>query len=413
MKVNKWTLGLAACGLVSLPTLINAEEKMSAVQTALSATTISGYVNTSVNWNMGTGNANVPGFAYDNGKQDGFNLDVVKVTIERPLDEGQWSAGYKVDTLYGPDAAALNTHSPGTASSDFAIQQAYVDVRAPIGNGLDMKLGVFNTIIGYEVFDAGSNPNYTRSYGYTFEPTTHTGLLLSYQFNEMFGVSGGIANTFGPTINQQAWANDRPESYKTYMASLAFTAPTNWGAIAGSTLYAGIINGLNTGLSAPGAGQRDTHLYLGGAITTPLKGLKVGASYDYVAIDDSPAVGAVPAQSTGYLWALAGYASFQPEDSKWGFHVRAEYAAHDDNPLYNSAGSTVAGQTLVIPTKVFALTGTVQYDLWKNVLSRLEMRWDHSADGSLAYGGTITDGVGGAPTKKNNYMLIANLIYKF
>src|SRR3954465_2289862 len=147
MKVNKWTLGLAACGLVSLPVLVQAEEKLSALQTALSSTTISGYVNTSAHWDVGTGNANVPGFAYNNGKQDGFNLDVVKVTIERPLDEGQWSAGYKVDTLYGPDAAALNTHSPGTSSSDFAIQQAYVAVRAPVGNGLDMKMGVFNTII--------------------------------------------------------------------------------------------------------------------------------------------------------------------------------------------------------------------------------------------------------------------------
>ena len=46
MKVNKWTLGLAACGLVSLPTLVQAEEKLSALQTALSSTTISGYVNT-------------------------------------------------------------------------------------------------------------------------------------------------------------------------------------------------------------------------------------------------------------------------------------------------------------------------------------------------------------------------------
>ena len=91
MKVNKWTLGLAACGLVSLPTLVQAEEKLSALQTALSSTTISGYVNTSAQWDAGTGNANVPGFAYNGGKQDGFNLNVVKLTIERPLD-GQRTA---------------------------------------------------------------------------------------------------------------------------------------------------------------------------------------------------------------------------------------------------------------------------------------------------------------------------------
>src|SRR6267143_4405351 len=134
MRVNKWTLGLAACGLVSLPALVQAEEKLSALQTALSSTTISGYVNTSAQWDGGTGNANVPGFAYNRGKQDGFNLDVVKLTIERPLDEGQWSAGYKVDTVWGPDANALGTQSTGVGA-DFGIKQAYVALRAPVGNG--------------------------------------------------------------------------------------------------------------------------------------------------------------------------------------------------------------------------------------------------------------------------------------
>src|SRR5712671_1622269 len=176
MKVNKWTLGLAACGLVSLPTLVQAEEKLSALQTALSSTTISGYVNTSAQWDGGTGNANAPGFAYNNGKQDGFNLNVVKLTIERPLDEGQWSAGYKADVLFGPDANGLATTSTGAANAtgDFAVKQAYVALRAPVGNGLDIKLGVWDTIVGYETFDAGNNPNYTRSYGFIFEATAHT-----------------------------------------------------------------------------------------------------------------------------------------------------------------------------------------------------------------------------------------------
>ncbi|MFO1511436.1 MAG: hypothetical protein U1F83_00740 [Verrucomicrobiota bacterium] len=49
MKFNKWTLGLAAVGTVSLPSIAQAEEKVSVVQTALSSTTISGYVDTS--WN--------------------------------------------------------------------------------------------------------------------------------------------------------------------------------------------------------------------------------------------------------------------------------------------------------------------------------------------------------------------------
>ena len=60
MKFNKWTLGLAAVGVVSLASVAQAEEKMSAIQSAMSSTTISGYVDVSAQWNFGTGNENNP-----------------------------------------------------------------------------------------------------------------------------------------------------------------------------------------------------------------------------------------------------------------------------------------------------------------------------------------------------------------
>ncbi len=60
--------------------------------------------------------------------------------------------------------------------------------------------------------------------------------------------------------------------------------------------------------------------------------------------------------------------------------------------------------------RVMALTETLQYDLWKNVLTRLEFRWDHQADGfGRAYGGTPNTTQG----KRNNFILAANVIYKF
>ena len=52
-----------------------------------------------------------------------------------------------------------------------------MELRAPVGNGLDFKLGTFTEILGYEVYETGNNPNYTRSYGYEIEPTALTGLL--------------------------------------------------------------------------------------------------------------------------------------------------------------------------------------------------------------------------------------------
>src|ERR1700674_5271460 len=110
-KINRWTLCMLGVGLIGLPTATQAEEQPSSVLTALSAPTLSGYVDTSAEWNLGTGNANLPNYAFGGPtKADGLNLNVVKLALEQPVNGDEvWSAGYKVDLLLGPDANLLNT----------------------------------------------------------------------------------------------------------------------------------------------------------------------------------------------------------------------------------------------------------------------------------------------------------------
>src|SRR5438552_18792014 len=123
MKFNKWTVGLAAVGVVSLASAARAEEKVSTVMTALSSTTLSGYVDTSAQWNFGTGNARLPDYKFGGPcKADGFNFNVVQLRIEKPLDEAEWAAGYRVDLWAGPDANTPTTQSTGRGTgSDFAV----------------------------------------------------------------------------------------------------------------------------------------------------------------------------------------------------------------------------------------------------------------------------------------------------
>lgn len=355
------------------------------------------------------GNANLPPYAFGGpSKADGFNLNVVKLTLEKPIEPSDvWAAGYKVDLLAGPDANAFNTQTLGT-HGDFGVKQAYVALHAPIGNGLDFKLGVWDTIIGYEVFESGNNPNITRSYGYSMEPTTHTGLLMTYNFCESFSMNAGVANTFGPTINQRATFGGGSESFKTYMASFTFTAPTNAGFMAGSSISGGIISGANSAV----ASGKETSYYVGATLNTPIKGLKVGAAFDYMDVNNT----------SGETWCLGGYLAFQATE-KLSFYGRAEYLRDRGNQklFTQMIADTTTGDlnsVALAPDKVLELTGTLQYDLWKNVMTRLEVRWDHALAGPAVWGGNSApsfddgDRFGGG-NQKNAVVFVAQAIYKF
>lgn len=382
-------------GLVSVPCWARAEERPNSVLTAISPTTISGYVDTSMQWSPGTGNQNLPLYtpnaAPSGTKADGFNLDVVSLTISKPLGEGEWAAGYNATLLFGPDAVAFN-NSIGTLPSDFSLIDAYVVLRAPIGNGLDFKLGTFASPLGYEVYQMGSNPNYTRSYGYELEPTQLTGLQVAYQFSEVISANAGIANTWSAGINNRAFppSGNRSESYKTYLGSLTLTAPESMGFLAGSTLSGGIVNGYNA--LVPNGGAVETSFYAGGNIKTPLKFLTVGVAFDYECLGPNRANLAL--NSSGYQYAGALYLLVQATE-KLSINARADYLNQSD--YLATAG---------LPGESLALTGTLQYDLWKNVITRAEFRWDHALNGSGPWGTT--------PTSLDNAFLLAlNIIYRF
>jgi hypothetical protein len=401
MKINKWTLGLAAVGLVSLaPALLaqNAAQQQTPLLTSLSATTISGYVDTSAVWAPGTGNANVAPYAFNaQSRQNGFNLDAVDIKLSKAIEQGKWSAGYVAELSYGPDATAVD----GGAAP---IRQAYVDLGVPIGNGLELKLGRFDNIIGYESSDAMNNPNWTRSYGYTFEPTEHTGLLASYKFADWIGLQAGIVDNVSTLAVGNV--NSRSESRRGFISLLTLTAPDSWGFLKGSALYGGLDYGPGSyGNPVPGAvafglpGGDMTEWYVGATVNTPITGLSVGASWDNISDAD------VAGFDAGNFDAVAGYLSYKIND-KANINGRLEYA----NGSALSGAEFLANGVPGTLDKVIAVTGTFEYDLWANVMSRLEVRWDHNAGGGGAAFGGETAGV---PTKNNEVLIAANVIYKF
>ena len=412
MKFNKWTLALAAGGVVSLGSIGQADEKpMSQVMTAVSSTTLSGYVDTSAIWKFGTGNANLPGRQYDGPtKQDGFNLDVVGLTLEKPLSEDQWASGYKAQLLFGPDAFAFQSLI-GSTTSELAIKQAYVSLRVPAANGIDLKAGVFDPIIGYESFESYLNPNFSRSYGHGLEPKQHTGVLASYKATDAISFAAGVANTYNPVggdVNARATRNGTPasESEKTYMASVSITAPESWGFLKDSAWYFGLVDGL------AGNTRDTTSVYAGGSLHTPVEGLSVGGAFDYrfggptaYSIPGATVPGGFAAGGNSWAWAIAGYVSFQANE-KWKFNARLDYTEGTDGTFYDRGADGLKN----LQNRLGSATLTADYSLWANVISRAEFRWDHSMSGDKPYGGTPASP---AANQRNAVSLALNLIYKF
>ena len=391
MKFNKWTVALAATGVVSLASAVQADESHP-VNTALSSTTLSGYVDTSAIWNLGSGSQVANRFANTaSDRQDGFNVNTIKLQLEKPIDEGTWSAGYKVETMFGPDANVM----PGALTSGVAIKQGYAALRAPIGNGIDFKIGQFDPIVGYEVTDSYANPNFSRSLGFNnLEPFGHTGILASYQVNDIIGVSGGVANgdsgfgLNGGSLTASGFASGQvggsmrgllAESARVYMGSVVVKAPESAGWLAGSSLYVGAVNG-----DANGAKNDPTLLYVGVSLATPIKELSLGASADLLF---NAGLG-----GQSYANAYAFYTGYQITE-KLKANNRFEYAT-------SGYGAFLPGRA---EDKMIGETFTLDYALWSNVLTRGEFRWDRSVDG----GANPFDG------QKNDLSLTASIVYKF
>ena len=159
----------------------------------------------------------LPGpFNHEHGNHAMLNQAVVR--IARDVDPTKFDVGGMVELMYGSDAAKIHSGGLGYDGSDptdngspsdrdsatpnsinnwnpiwqIDIPQAYVTVNVPVGNGLQVMVGKFSTLLGYESYNAISNPFYSHSWLFSFVPFTQTGVLGSMKVNDMFSMKVGV-----------------------------------------------------------------------------------------------------------------------------------------------------------------------------------------------------------------------------
>jgi hypothetical protein len=212
--------GLFAAALVSAPAfadvgapattakdLEKAVEKVNYVETAQSGIKLSGYVDAGYTYNFQGDNVFGKSGDSDANPRGDFNLNAVKLTLEKPLSNAnEFQAGFRADIKVGEDAGLLNADAVAGSSDNLSLDQAYVIIRAPLGNGLDITVGKFASLLGYEVDDRPANLNITYGYDYAFVTTHQTGVKFYYPVNDIVELQLAVSNGSGVDTGSQAIA---------------------------------------------------------------------------------------------------------------------------------------------------------------------------------------------------------------
>jgi hypothetical protein len=98
--------------------------------------------------------------------------------------------------------------------------RANVSYLAPVGNGLTLQGGLFNSLIGYESLYAKDNANYTRAWLSDYSPYLMFGVNAVYPFNDRWTGAVFVINEFFHLQN----AND----HFSYGAQALYTPGPSW-----------------------------------------------------------------------------------------------------------------------------------------------------------------------------------------
>ncbi len=317
--------------------------------------TLSGFVDTSYTYSFNhPDSGKTTGRVFDT-EANSFNLQAAKIALEK-LPASTGGVGFRTDLLIGDDAKVIKPY--GWNTDDVNLEQAYLDILAPIGKGLDIKAGKFVTLAGAEVIESKDNWNFTRSmlFGYAI-PFTHTGLRVSYPvlntLTAYFGVNNG-------------WDDIKDNNKgKTIESALAWS-PKDWLSFNLAGYY---------GPEEQGNNHSNRALVDFVATYKPFEKLTLKLNTDYAQEQD------LVADGKSATWSgVAGYVRYDFND-KWSLSNRTEFFSDPDGVRLTSG----------TPADYWENTSTLELRPYKNLITRLEYRYDMSSQDIYAIGSKATD----------------------
>lgn len=295
---------------------------------------------------------------------DELDLNMTAVYVRKTPTESS-RAGLELTIQAGRDSEAFgfSATAPNLRGSDVLRHLGPTDVSyiVPIGDGVTIQGGIFNSVIGYDSLYAKDNFSYTRPWGADYTPYLMMGVNASYPVTPRLTATALVVNGYW----HLAHANDMPSAggQLAYKASEAVTVKE-------AALY--------------GPHQTDTSISHWRVLSDTIvehRADRITAAFEYQVGAERVATAA----DAGALWMSAQVPVHWSPGGRWSMTMRPEFCWDRD------------GRWTGFEQSVTALTATVEYRrAFRGVqaIVRAEYRLDDSRGGS---GGFFVDGAEPAP----------------
>jgi Putative beta-barrel porin-2, OmpL-like. bbp2 len=320
---------------------------------------ISGYLDTGYTWssNHPGSPANISGRYFDK-DYNKIEFNDFHIAIDKP--EKDWGVGFHLSGDFGRTGELLREatlwgktlHKEPSAE----LRESYVTTTIPIGEGLQVKGGLFVTPLGTEIIPSPGNYNDEISRSFAFNlgvPLRHLGALFTYPVLKTLNLSGGLVT---------GWDDPRDNNNSpSFLGGWNYTPSDTFG----------LASNIIIGPEQPAPTNRVRTTWSNVATIKPMDPLTMYLEYTLGYEQDAPtAVG----NRNAWWHALAGVASWNWTD-RFNTALRGEVFIDSQGARTNASGlffstSPIHNATLGEIT----LAGT--YKFTKMFLGRMEVRQD-------------------------------------
>jgi hypothetical protein len=303
-----------------------------------------------------------------------FQVDQLWFSLKKPVSE-ESRGGWGADIVFGAAADVANGwiwggDDPANLGSLPHLFQAYVSYLAPIGSGVEIQAGRWESLLGAEPYRQDRSFFVTRGVVWSLQPVNHTGVLFSGDLGESLTWAIGVANQTGNTMTDT-------DNSKTGVGQVKWHGETITLAVNG--MIGGDVPTALPGAGNPGrsgVGRDSDYVGILDLVATwdPSDELSAWVNFDAIFThgDGLP-------HNNVYAVAVGGHLVITKAT---GFSLRGEYIRGDDvfkgspviagDPDYPGL-PTFAGATNI---DLFSITGTFDHQLATNLTLRLEGRYD-------------------------------------